>query len=207
MAEANLKVAFGADTKGFEKGTKTVKQGLKDLDKAGSSAFSALGNAIGVDTGKLSQLSSAVVGLGSKLKDCGNAGGKALGSLITTLGAVGAGIAGLGIAGAIAGFRQLSSAADNFADRIDNLNRKLAFDSWSSTYQQAMLDATSQTSSFWLDLKQRWQTGMTRGSGMLGTLVATGSISETLAADRQAKDLAAQARVTPARLPMRRSSR
>ena len=124
--DPNLKVIFGADTSDFDKGAKQVKQGLKDLDKSSSSMLSTLSNAFGVSSAKVEQMTSAVRGLGYKLVETGNEGAKALGSVLAKIGPLQAGIAGLGLAGAIAGFKQLKAEAENFKSTIDGMNRSMA---------------------------------------------------------------------------------
>jgi hypothetical protein len=111
--DPNMKVIFGSDTKDFEKGAKAVKQGLKDLDKSSESMLSSLSNAFGVPSQKVEQMTSAVRGLGYKLVETGSTGAKAFGSLLASIGPLQAGIAGLGIAAAIAGFKQLKAEADS----------------------------------------------------------------------------------------------
>ena len=98
----NLKTVFSSDTKDFERGSKKVRQGIKDLEKVGTSTLSTIGDAFGLNTGKIGQMTSAIVGLGAKLRDCGSTGGAAIGKLITGMGTLGAGIAGLGLGAAIA---------------------------------------------------------------------------------------------------------
>ena len=46
-----MKIIIGADTGDFEKGAKSVKQGLRDLDKTTASAMDSIGKAFGVNTG------------------------------------------------------------------------------------------------------------------------------------------------------------
>lgn len=141
--EPKAKIHVGADTSDFDKGAKSVKQGLRDLDKVGGDALASLGEAFGVNTGKVNQMTSAVVGLGQKLSQSGNAGVKAFGDILKSIGPVQAGIAGLGLAAAAAGFRALKAEADNFKSTIDGLNLSMATETYISTYRQAMHDANA----------------------------------------------------------------
>ena len=59
-----MKIPIGADTSDFDKGARKVKQEMKDLEKVSGDAFGAIGAALGVDTTKLNQFSSALSGLG-----------------------------------------------------------------------------------------------------------------------------------------------
>ena len=86
--EPKMKIGIGADTGDFEKGARKVKQEMKDLDKVSSDAFAAIGNAIGVDTGKLGQFSSALQGLVNKLTQTGSEGASAfskIGNAVTAV--------------------------------------------------------------------------------------------------------------------------
>lgn len=141
--EPKAKIVVTSDTSDASKGIQTVKQGLRDLDKVGGDALASLGEAFGINTGKVGQMTSAVVGLGQKLSQSGNTGVKAFGDILKSIGPVQAGIAGLGLAAAAAGFRALKAEADNFKSTIDGLNLAMATETYISTYRQAMHDANA----------------------------------------------------------------
>ena len=126
--DPNMKVIFGSDTKDFDKGAKAVKQGLKDLDKSSQSMLASLSGAFGVSAGKVEQVTSAMRGLGAKMTEAGNAGVKAFGSVLSSITPLGGAIAGIGIAAAIAGFKQLLfpvlSAVPHRPDRMDHVFRR-----------------------------------------------------------------------------------
>lgn len=143
--DPNLKVIFGADTKDFDKGAKAVKQGLSDLDKSTGSMLSSLSNAFGVSSGKVEQMTSAIRGLGYKLVETGNSGAQAIGSILAKIGPLQAGIAGLGLAGAVAGFKALKAEADNFKSTIDGMNMSMATAAYISTYKQVLHDVNAET--------------------------------------------------------------
>ena len=142
-AEPKAKIVVTSDTSDASKGIQTVKQGLRDLDKVGGDALASLGDAFGINTGKVNQMTSAVVGLGQKLSQSGNTGVKAFGDILKSIGPVQAGIASLGLAAAAAGFRALKAEADNFKSTIDGLNLAMATETYISTYRQAMHDANA----------------------------------------------------------------
>ena len=121
--DPNMKVIIGADTKDFDKGAKDVKQGLKDLSKTGDQAISSLGDAFGVNTGKVNQMVSAVRGLGARMTEASSTGVKAFGQLLGSITPLGGAIAGLGLAAAIAGFKALKAEADNFKSTIDGMKK------------------------------------------------------------------------------------
>ena len=170
--EPKMKIGIGADTGDFDKGAKKVKQEMKDLSKVSNDAFSSIGNAIGVDTGKLTQFSSALQGLGNKLQQTGNAGAQAFGSILTAIGPVATGIAGLGIAAAVTAFKALKSEAEAFGNTIDGLNLKLSTQAYINTYRQALHDANSETGKSVGEVMAEWQKSWARfKSNVSGTFV------------------------------------
>ena len=171
--DPNMKVIFGSDTKDFEKGAKQVKQGLKDLDKSSESMLSSLSNAFGVPSAKVEQMTSAVRGLGYKLVETGNTGAKALGSVLAKIGPLQAGIAGLGLAAAIAGFKQLKAEADNFKSTIDGMNMSMATAAYISTYKQVLHDMNSDTGRQVAEAMDKWERGFARFKSNLGSAFVT----------------------------------
>ena len=193
MAEMNLKTVFSSDTKDFERGSKKVRQGIKDLENVGTSTLSTIGDAFGLNTGKIGQMTSAIVGLGAKLRDCGSTGGAAIGKLITGMGTLGAGIAGLGIGAAIAGFQRLNSLAENFGQTMQGISMKAAVDQYRATYGQAMMDSMGGKASGWFNARTRLQTGWDRVTNFTGNILAGQGIGKAIAADRSATEAARQA--------------
>lgn len=193
MAEMNLKTVFSSDTKDFERGSKKVRQGIKDLENVGTSTLSTIGDAFGLNTGKIGQMTSAIVGLGAKLRDCGSTGGAAIGKLITGMGTLGAGIAGLGIGAAIAGFQRLNSLAENFGQTMQGISLKAAVDQYRATYGQAMMDSMGGKASGWFNARTRLQTGWDRVTNFTGNILAGQGIGKAIAADRSATEAARQA--------------
>ena len=140
-----MKIIIGADTGDFEKGAKSVKQGLRDLDKTTASAMDSIGKAFGVNTGKVSQMTSALTGLGAKLSECGNAGVKAFGEILKSIGPLEAAIAGIGLSAAVAGFRELQKEADAFKQTVEGANIELATAAYVDTYRQVLRDMSGET--------------------------------------------------------------
>ena len=171
--DPNMKVIIGADTSDFDKGAKSVKQGLKDLDKTGTQAMNALGDAFGVNTGKVGQITSALTGLGQKLSQCGSAGVAAFGSVLKSITPIGGAIAGLGITAAIAGFKQLKAEAENFKSTIDGMNMSMATSAYISTYKQALHDVNSDTGRAVAEAMSNWEKGFARFKANLGATFVT----------------------------------
>ena len=164
--DPNMKVIIGADTKDFDKGAKSVKQGLNDLDKTGNQALSALGEAFGVNTGKIGQMVSAIKGLGTKMSEAGSAGVSAFGKILAAIGPVGGAIAGLGIGAAIAGFRSLKEEAEAFKNTVEGANIEMATAAYIGTYKQVLND-------FRFDSQKAIAETESRMKGFWGTLGAS----------------------------------
>lgn len=157
--DPNMKVIFGSDTKDFEKGAKAVKQGLKDLDKSSESMLASISGAFGISTGKVEQMTSALRGLGYRLVETGNEGAQAFGSILAKIGPLQAGIAGLGLAAAVAGFQALKAEADNFKTTIDGMNMSMATAAYVSTYKQVLHDVNSDTGRAVAEAMDKWERG------------------------------------------------
>ena len=178
--QPNMKIGIGADTSDFEKGAKQVKQGLKDLSKTGQQSISSLGDAFGVNTGKVDQMVSAVRGLGTKMTECGSTGVAAFGKLLSSITPLGGAIAGLGITAAIAGFKQLKAEADNFKSTIDGMNLSMATSAYISTYKQVLHDVNSDTGKSVAEAMSQWEKGWGRFKAQAGAVLSTFMTSSTL---------------------------
>lgn len=178
--DPNMKVIIGADTKDFDKGAKDVKQGLKDLSKTGDQAISSLGDAFGVNTGKVILMVSAVRGLGARMTEASSTGVKAFGQLLGSITPLGGAIAGLGLTAAIAGFKALKAEADNFKSTIDGMNLSMATAAYISTYQQALHDINSETGKSVATAMSEWEKGLGRFKANFNSTMATFMTSSTL---------------------------
>ena len=171
--QPNMKIGIGADTSDFEKGAKQVKQGLKDLSKTGQQSLSSLGEAFGVNTGKVGEMTSAIRGLGAKMTEASNTGVQAFGKLLGSITPLGAAIAGLGLGAAIAGFKQLKSEAENFKSTIDGMNLSMATSAYISTYKQVLHDVNSETGKTVAEAMSELEKGWGRFKANIGAAFVT----------------------------------
>ena len=171
--QPNMKIGIGADTSDFEKGAKQVKQGLKDLSKTGQQSLSSLGEAFGVNTGKVGEMTSAIRGLGAKMTESSNIGVQAFGKLLGSITPLGGAIAGLGLAAAIAGFKQLKAEAENFKSTIDGMNMSMATSAYLSTYRQVLHDANSETGKAVAEAMDKWERGFGKFKANIGAAFVT----------------------------------
>lgn len=138
--EPYMKAVATMDNSDLKKKSQESKAALRDFEKAGTDAVSKLGEAFGVNTGKINQMLSSVQGLGVSLQDSSDSGTAALGKLLAGFNGLAAGIAGLGIAGVVAGFKLLSSEAENFKNTVAGANMELATQAYIDTYRQVIHD-------------------------------------------------------------------
>lgn len=155
--EPNLKVNIGADTSQFDKGIKAAKSEMRDFAKVSDSALSSIGNALGVDIGKVEQFASAARGMGRQLSEAGTTGSKALGSLLSGVTSLGVGIAALGISGAVAAFKALNSEAEAFKNTVAGANIEMQTAAFIETYRQAFHDFNKETGKSVAEFESSWK--------------------------------------------------
>ena len=157
----NLKIGIGADTSKFDAAMKSTKGELRDLSKTGSDALGALGSAIGLNTGKISQFSNAAKALASQLTATGKAGNTAFQSMVPVIKSAAGAIAGLGIAGAVLGFKSLNAEAEAFRNTMRGARDEAMFQAYISGYRGTLYDS-SQAGRSWNDFvnnfKRDWVT-------------------------------------------------
>lgn len=142
---ANLKMIFSSDTTGLEKGAKTAKQSIKDFDSTVQSATDGIAKMFGVDTAAVDKMTSSLRGLGNTLKNSANEGTASFGKMLSSINAVQAGIAGLGIAAAVASFKLLNEEATAFKNTVEGANIDMMTAAYVSTYTQTLHDLNKAT--------------------------------------------------------------
>lgn len=178
---AEMKVKATMDNSDLKKKSKESKDALRDFAKVGEDAVSSLGNAFGVNTGKIEQMMSAVRGLGENLSKSSNTGAAALGNLLKGVNGLSAGIAGLGIGAAVAGFKMLNDEAENFKNTVAGANIELATTAYIDTYKQVIHDFNkdlgegfAKTESgwrkFWGTIGAQIKAGITTGAFVAGSM-------------------------------------
>ena len=145
------------DNSDLKKKSQESKAALRDFEKAGTDAVGKLGEAFGVNTGKLEQMLSSVQGLGFKLTESGNAGVAAFGKMLTGINGLTAGIAGLGLGAALATFKLLSSEAENFKSTVAGANMELATQAYIDTYRQVIHDFNNELGESFAKTESGWK--------------------------------------------------
>lgn len=158
MASApNMKVRATMDNSDLKKKSQESKAALRDFEKAGTDAVSKLGEAFGVNTGKIGQMMSSIRGLGVTMQESGNKGVAAFGSMLAGVNGLAAGIAGLGLGAALATFKLLSSEAENFKNTVAGANMELATQAYIDTYRQVIHDANNELGKGFAETESGWK--------------------------------------------------
>ena len=209
-----MKVKATMDNSDLKKRSQESKEALRDFQKTGTDAVNRLGEAFGVNTGKIENMMSSLRGLGVRLQESGNAGTAAFGKMLQGINGVTAGIAGMGLAGALATFKLLSSEAENFKNTVAGANLELETTAYIDTYRQVIHDFNrdlgegfAETESgwkkFWGTIGSTMKAYLTSGAAFQGALPGATSIGVSgantqqlntfLQTTQQASDAAARA--------------
>lgn len=151
-----MKAVATMDNSDLKKKSQESKAALRDFEKAGTDAVSKLGEAFGVNTGKINQMLSSVRGLGVSLQDSSNSGTAALGKLLAGFNGLAAGIAGLGIAGVVAGFKTLNDEAAAFKNTMEGSHIDVMTTAYVETYRQALHDFNAETGKNVAEAQASW---------------------------------------------------
>lgn len=173
--QPNMKVNVTADNSDLSRKMKDSKAAVKDFEKVSGGALDGFASALGVNVGKVKQLTIAVRGLGEKMQQSSNEGTKALGALLKSIDGISAGIAGIGIGALVAGFKLLNDEAQNFKSTIEGANIEMATAAYIDTYRQVvhdfnketgqgMAEAESNWKKFWSTLGANWKAYITSGA-------------------------------------------
>lgn len=183
---ANLKVKATMDNSDLKKRSKESKEALRDFSKVGEDAVSSLGSAFGVNTGKIEQMMSAVRGLGENLSKSGNTGVAALGNLLKGVNGLSAGLAGIGIAGLVAGFKALNDEAQAFKNTAAGASIDVMTTAYIDTYRQVLHDFNSETGRQAAEAEASWKKSWAafmanlKSSFVSGDLFKSGSLAQGL---------------------------
>jgi len=153
----NAKVNITADTSQFDRGIKAAKAEMKDFGKVSDSVSSAFGKALGINTDQVERLSNAAREMGNRLAESGAEGTSALGKLLSSISSLQVGLASLGIAGVVAGFKALNAEAENFKSTIAGANIELQTTAYIDTFKQAMHDMNAGTGEAVAEAQSKWQ--------------------------------------------------
>lgn len=179
-SSANLKVKATMDNADLKKKCKESQNALRDFSQVSEGAVSKLGEALGIDTSKLEKMAGAVDGLGLKLQQSGNEGAAAFGKMLSGISGVTAGIAGLGLAGALATFKLLSAEAENFKTTLAGANIDTATSAYVDTYKQVIHDFNRELGQGFAETESRWKKFWGTTGATIKAYVTSGAIVSAL---------------------------
>lgn len=139
-----------------------AKTDVKNFGKVSEGALDAFGSALGVNVGKIKEVSSAIQGMGQKMTQSSSEAVKGLGSMLKGVNALQAGVAGIGVAALIAGFKELKAEAEYFLNTVEGYSDKLAHQGWMETYKAAFHDVNKEVAKETAEQIQEMEKGWTR---------------------------------------------
>ena len=172
-----MKVRATMDNSDLKKKSQESKAALRDFEKTGTDAVSKLGEAFGVNTGKIGQMMSSIRGLGVTMQESGNKGVAAFGSMLAGVNGLAAGIAGLGLGAALATFKMLSAEAENFKSTVAGANIELATQAYIDTYRQFIHDVNREFGEGAANAQSDWKKFWSTLSADFKAMFGTGSIA------------------------------
>lgn len=172
----NLKVRATMDNADLKKKSQESKAALRDLQTAGTDAVNKLGEAFGVNTGKINQMVSSLRGLGMRLEESGNAGQKAFGKMLQGVNGFTASLAGIGIAGIIAGFKALNDEATAFKNTMAGASIDVQTAAYVDTYRQVLHDFNAATGKNVAEAQASWTKAWAKFTANLNYAIVSGSI-------------------------------
>lgn len=178
----NFTVVVGADTSPFTAGMNKAKSGLAGFEKSVSGMAGKLMDAFGLPGDQLASLTQNIGGAIQQINQLGREGGTAISKLVAGMGSLATAIGGLGIAGAVIAFKQLTEAANNFKTLEVGRNLQVEADAFRSTVKQAMLDMHQETAEasarLMTDLGNWWVEGVAQFKGAIFNMIEGASIGD-----------------------------
>lgn len=184
-ANLNLKTVFEADNKDLTRGARQAKEDLKSFGKTSDEITAKIGDAFGVSTQKLEQMSNSARELGRQLSESSNTGVAAFGKLLQSITAAQVAIAGLGIGAAVTAFKALTAEAENFKNTVAGANLEMQTAAYVSTYSQVLHDMNAATGQSVAKFESEWKKAWGRikanfGSGLVGMLTGKGNTTGSI---------------------------
>lgn len=178
----NFTVVVGADTSPFTAGMNKAKSGLAGFEKSVSGMAGKLMDAFGLPGDQLASLTQNIGGAIQQINQLGREGGTAISKLVAGMGSLATAIGGLGIAGAVIAFKQLTEAANNFKSLEVGRSLQVEADAFRSTVKQAMLDMHQETAEasarLMTDLGNWWVEGVAQFKGAIFNMIDGASIGD-----------------------------
>lgn len=168
---STAQVVIKGNTADLQKNLKKAEKGMQEFKDMGSNALSSIGDLIGVDTRQIGSMVDSVKKLSSGMQAMGSTGNSAFAGLTRGASLLGAGIASIGIAGLVAGFKELNRQAELFASTDFGADFMALQNTWRDTYSMATMGA-GEGGKGWLKLTEQFKNGARRAGTIFGNTFA-----------------------------------
>ncbi|MCQ2137891.1 MAG: hypothetical protein MJY60_04215 [Bacteroidales bacterium] len=196
--DSAMKIKVDADASGVKKGMKDAEAAVKSFDKSSSNALSSLASALGVNVGKIGEMSQAFSGAAASIAKNAGASKEAIVGMSQAWASVGT-VAGGVAAGVLLAWKSVQGAADHYAATLEGIASAEASRAYSQTYANYMMDtASSAGKQNFVQSVREWGGRAKSNVGTYLTNYFDSSVSfpliETVKASKQAKGVAEEAR-------------
>ncbi len=172
----NLKVGVTADTSQFEKGMAKAKATAKDFGGTVEGVADSIGGAFGGSVKNVLSLADKIKGIAKQFNTTGLEGAAAAEKISGAFAAAGGAIAGLGLAAAIALFKQLNAEADRYRQTMSGERQTLGVEAYTDTFAQTISEQTG-SGKVWATIQDKWKKDWAVTKGAL-TSVFTATASD-----------------------------
>lgn len=193
-ASSTAQVVFKGNTADLQKKLKVAEKGMQEFKDMGSDALSSIGDLFGVNTGKIGDMLASVKKLSAGFQAMGSAGGTAFAGLSKGAAALAGGVAAIGIAGLVAGFKELNRQAEIFAQTDIGSDFVAVQQGMRNTYAAYTMQANQQNAASWLFSREKLKEFGQRAGSIFGNAVlGTMPLKDAFRIDREAAQAARDA--------------
>lgn len=150
----NLNVKFNGDASGVKKASKEAQGAVKAFEKTGDDALGALGNMLGVNTGKIGEFIDRTSAMAKGMKAVGAEGKGAMTLIGNSATLAAAAVAAVGVAAAKLAFDQLNIQAKAYESTLEGIVYLEKQRDFRGTYAQALGEISGTDGSAWTKIKE-----------------------------------------------------
>ena len=167
----NLKVNVSADTSKYSQAMKSAKAEMQDFSKVSGSAMDAFTSALGINMGKLKEVSGAAKALGGAFAEAGAKGSTAFKDMVPAIKGVGTALAGIGIGAAILAFKSLNQEAEYFRNTMEGATQAAALEAYIGAFKGTLMDRST-AGKGWQDFMDNFKRDWAETTGTMGAFFA-----------------------------------
>lgn len=167
----NLKVNVSADTSKYSQAMKSAKAEMQDFSKVSGSAMDAFTSALGINMGKLKEVSGAAKALGGAFAEAGAKGSTAFKDMVPAIKGAGVAIAGLGLGAAALAFKALNQEAEYFRNTMEGATQAAALEAYIGAFKGTLMDRST-AGKGWQDFMDNFKRDWAETTGTMGAFFA-----------------------------------